>query len=1139
MRFGRVRVACCFVFVCLASSSSAQTVSSSIRGRVSNAAGSVPEATVQLLDGQTGITTTTTSNSAGEYLLPDLPPGVYDVRVTAPGYKVIDRQDVMVGTHASITLDFTLEPGQVTEHVVVNANAADRLNGVLGTAFSGEALVSQPTAGRNIFLMAALAPTVVPTGNAVFVRQQDQSNASLISMAGSARRANTYIVDGVPIVDIQNRAILIPGMEAVDEMRVQLGPYDAEVGRTSGGVFSVSARSGANAWSGSGVYQNRPDATQAQLFFAEKANLPRVETSYHLLAGSLGGPILRNRSFFFVSGEGYRTESPRNTVLNVPTAAERRGDFSLSGVTIYDPLTTRPDPSAQGRFIRDPFPNNHIPASRLNPVAVAMLAHLPHSPAGKALPVNASVLDEARQLTGKLTHQWNPDVKTSLLYAWYRSAEPDARFFGGDLFANGADPGDGALVRRVHLLAVNQSWTLSDRSLVQMRYGLNQFLDDNRGADFDPATLGFDPRFISIVPFRKFPSIGVNDYGQGGTLLGDRDRQRGVFYAQNASGIFTTLTGRHTVRAGGEYRVTGVDFRNLGGSGSYGFTRDFTSGPDPLTAATATGDAMASFLLGYPASGFIYTSSPIDAYLRYGAAFVQDELRLHPRFTVSVGLRYEFEDGLREKNQRLAVGWASEPPFPIRIAATRPDGVPLTLTGGLVYAGINGAPTMQGSADRWKLVPRITAAFAIDDRTILRGGYGVFRAPQQGIAASEIGTGTRGYNVTTNLVSTLENRFIPCSTCSLTNPFPNGIAEPSGNTLGVMTGVGGGVEFVDPQSTPGHYHRFSIEIERELWDGLRVNAAYAGAAGRNLAIGGSSGSFFNVNQLDPQHLSLGTRLLQPVANPFFATPLAVGILAGAEIPAGQLLRPYPQFDAVFAMRSALARSRFDALILGAVRRFDRWSVLANYSLSRASDNQFGESNFFSEGSSIRNYYDLESEYGLSVLDTPHRLNVSGTVDLPFGFSASVAATLQSGFPIAIAQAAQNSGLQAGSQRPNVVAGVDPLLTSNPVDSFDPACSCIKWLNPAAWSEAAPFTLGNAPRADGRARTPGRRLVDVAVDRAFRMPNGVLRLRAEIINALNARDFRGPNNQWGSATFGEIRSDSGFPRTLQLRARYAW
>jgi hypothetical protein len=1097
---------------------------------VVDADGVVPDAAVDLIDRGTGIRRSTTSNDSGEYFFAGVAPGEYSIRAEHAGYRTAEFT-LVLGTNSAVTSDVTLVPGTFEAQVAVEAHADDTRHGVLGTAFDRARLIAQPTAGRNIFIMGALAPTVLPTGNAVFVRQQDQSNASLVSMAGSARRVNTYVIDGVPIVDIQNRATIIPGMESVEEMRVQLSPYETDVGRTSGGVFNVSARAGANRWSGSSVYQNRPEATQAQLFFAEKANLPRVDTSYHLFAGSLGGPIARNRSFFFVSGEGYRTESLRNTVLNLPTAAERRGDFSASGITIFDPLTTRADPSAPGRFTRDPFPNNRIPASRLNPVALAMLTHLPQSSSGKSMPVNTSVLDEARQLTAKLTHHWNSRSSTSAMYAWYRSAEPDARFFGGDLFSNGADPGDGALVRRVNFLALNHSWTLSDRSLLQLRYGLNHFLDDNRGADFDPATLGFDSHFIDSVPFKKFPSVSVSDYGQGGTLLGDRDRQRGEFYGHHVSAVFTTLKGHHTIRGGAEYRHIGVDFRNLGGSGFFGFTRDFTSGPDPLTAARGTGDAMASFLLGNPAFGSISTSSPIDVFVRHGAGFVQDDYRLHPRLTVSAGLRYEFEDGLREAGNRIAVGW-SDGPFPVQVAGLR-------LTGGLIYAGVNGAPTWQGAGDRRHLSPRASAALSLTDRLMVRAGYGIFRAPQQGISASEIGTGTRGYNVTTNLVTTLENRFVPCAACSLTRPFPEGIAQPSGNALGVMTGVGGGVEFVDPDSTPGYYHRYSIELQRQLPRRWMVSAAYAGAIGRNLAVGGSSGSFIDVNQLDPTHLSMGTALTQPVANPFFGTPLAVGMLAGAQIPASQLLRPYPQFAAVYALRSSLARSRYDALIVGAARRLDRWSLAANYTFSRQRDNQFGESNFFSEGSAIRNYYDVESEYGLSVLDTPHRLNLAGTIDLAFGFAASMAATLQSGFPIAVSQAAQNSGLLSGSQRPNVIPNVSPVLADDPVDAFDPGCACIRWLNPAAWLEAPAFTLGNAPRADGRARTPGRTLVDVAIDRSFRLPRGAVTLRAEIINVLNARDFRGPNPQWGSATFGEIRSDSGFPRLLQLRARYAW
>ena len=1117
-------------------SAAAQTFLGSVRGRISDSHGVMANAAVQLVNEANGLRRSTITNGDGEYIFADVPPGRYSVRASSAGYGPVEYGGLIVGTNGAIAWDITLAPGNFEARITIGNPLQDRALGILGSSFSRDHLIAQPTAGRNVFIMAALAPTVLPTGNAVFVRQQDQSNASLISMAGSARRANTYVIDGVPIVDVQNRAVIIPSMESVDEVRVQLGPYNAQVGRTSGGVFNVTAKSGSNTWRGSALYQNRPDATQAQLFFAEKAHLPRVDTSYHLFAGSAGGPVARDQTFFFVAAEGYRTETSRNTVLNLPTAAERRGDFSQSGVTIFDPLTTRADPGAPGHFLREPFLNNQIPTSRLNPVALAMLEHLPSGE--RSVAVNAGVLDEARQFTGKLTHQWSPQLNTSLVYAWYRSVEPDARFYGGEVFANGADPGDGALARRVNFLAANHSWAVTERSLLQARYGVSQFLDDNRGADFDPAALGFDPRFIADVPFRKFPSISVSDYGQGGTLLGDRDRQRGVFYGHSGSVVLTALKGRHNLQGGGEFRRIGVDFRNLGGSGYFNFTPDFTTGPDPIAPSSATGNALASFLLGYPASGGIYTSSPINVYVRYGAAFVQDEIRIGSRLTVNLGLRSEFEDGLREVHDRMAVGWA-DTPFPVQVAGNRPDGTPRRLTGGLIYASDAGAPTMQGAASRWKWSPRINGAFIVDDATILRAGYGVFRAPQQGISASEIGTGSRGYNVTTDLVTTLGNRFIPCEGCTLTSPFRDGVAQPSGSALGVMTGVGGDVEFVDPRTTPGFYHRYSLEIERRIGARVTINAAYAGATGRNLSVGGSSGSFININQLDPEYLSLGASLVTPVANPFVGSPLGVGMLAGLTTPAGQLLRPYPQFDAVYAMRSPLAKSRYDALIVGASHHLARWSLRANYTFSRQHDNQFSESNFFSEGSAIRNYYDIEAEYGRSVLDTPHRLNASGTIDLPAGFSTSFALTYQTGFPIAVSQAVQNTGLLAGQQRPNLVAGVNPVLTADPVSSFEPACKCIKWLNPAAWSEAPAFTLGNAPRADARARTPGRRLVDAAVDRAFPLSHTTVTLRAEVINLLNARDFRGPNAQWGAATFGEIRSDSGFPRTLQLRARVAW
>ena len=275
-------------------------------------------------------------------------------------------------------------------------------------------------------------------------------------------------------------------------------------------------------------------------------------------------------------------------------------------------------------------------------------------------------------------------------------------------------------------------------------------------------------------------------------------------------------------------------------------------------------------------------------------------------------------------------------------------------------------------------------------------------------------------------------------------------------------------------------------------------------------------------------------------NPFLGTPLAVGILAGATVPRGQLLRPYPQFDAVLTTRAPVARSRYDGLLLRAERRSPLGlSVRADYTWSRQRDSQFSESNFFAGGSGIIDNYDVEREYGVSVVDAPHRLNVAATVHLPLGLMLSGVATYQSGFPVSVVQSPINSGLFGSAQRPDVVPGVDAQLTNDPESSYDSSCGCIRWLNAAAWSQAAAFTFGNAPRTDERVRTPSRRNVDLAIDKSHRLAGVTLAVRAEIINVFNAADLRGPNIAFGDPTFGQIREAAGFPRLMQIQVRTAW
>ena len=1138
MQVSRILVVC-FLSSLLSLPAGAQTFYAGVRGQITDPSGAPAAAAIELSDQLTGQVRTTAPNESGEYVFPNVLPGVYLLRAAAAGFKTYERRDLRIEAQSFLTIDIQLQLGPIVEVVIVDApaSAAETSSASVGFLVDRSMLEQLPSAGRNIFISGTLAPTVLATGDAQFVRQQDQSNSSLISIAGGPRRNNTYVVDGVPIADILNRATFIPNFQSVEEMRVQLTAYDAEVGRTSGGVFNVAARAGTNEWRGTALYQNRPDWAVGRLFFADKNNIPNPETYYHLYGGGVGGPIRRGRTFFWASTEGYRSSSGRNTVLVFPTEAERRGDFSRSGVTIYDPLTTRPDPGRPGQFIRDPFPGNQIPANRINPVSQALLQYVPQPVSGKLRPAVASIVDRADQLTGKVTQRWSDAVTSTGLYAWYQSMEPDAAFYGGgSFFENPADPGGGAFVRDATLLAVNTVWTAGPRTVVSARYGSNALTDDNRPAEFDPAPLGFDPRYLAAVPLRKFPGIGVSDYGRGGSFLGDRPRDKATYYSRSASASATTLVGRHTLKAGSDYRVLGARFRNIGGMGGFNFTRDFTLGPNPNAPAASSGDAFASFLLGTPSSGGISLSAPIDVFVHYWSAYAQDDFRVSSRLTLDVGLRYEYEQGLREREDRFITGWAYNKPLPIQVRGTRPDGTPLTLTGGVLYAGQDGAPRHQGDPNPWQFAPRVGASYALAGSTMLRGGYGLFWAPSQGISADEGATATTGYNVSTSYLATSASPFIPCTGCSLVNPFPAGLEQPTGGSAGRLTGVGGSIGFIDPASRLGYMHRYSVDLQHDLRPGLLVSIGYLGALGRNFS-SGIGGWGLNINQLDPKYAAMGTALQEPVPNPFLGTPLAVGFLAAPTLPRGQLLRPYPQFDTVTIRRPNTSHSRYDAMILTVERRLNRgWAAHVNYTWSHATDNQYSESNFFAGGSGLLNHYDVESEYGLSVVDTPHRLNVGGTVELPLGLRVSAVGYYQTGFPITLHQSPNNSNLLGSGQRPNVVPGVDPGLGKG---DYDASCGCIPWLNPAAWSQAAPFTFGNAPRTDGRARTPARRNLDLAIDKSHRLGAQVLTVRAEVINVFNTADLRGPSVAFGDASFGQIREAAGFPRLLQLSARIAW
>lgn len=1148
------------------STASAQTFTGGLRGAVRDVNGVIPGVTVTLTNQDTGAGREAVSNESGEYVFAAVPPGNYTVRAELTGFKAYENRNIRIAAQQFITLDVTLEVGQLQETITVTGAAPliDTSNATGGGVISTQQLQTLPSGGRSAFLFAVTLPTVVASGDSQFNRQQDQTNASLLSLGGGTRRGNNYLVDGVPVTDIRNRASANPSIEALDDVAVQVHLYDAEAGRTGGGTFNVATKSGTNDWHGSGFYQTRPRWGMSNNFFSQKNGSPLPETYYHLGGGGFGGPIVRNRTFFWGSMEGYGSNTTRNGSQRLPTARERAGDFSQSTdsagrqVVIYDPLTG--DANGNGRT---PFPGNVIPANRLNPIATKMLSYLPPptndiSNGNNNFFSTAQIHDRAMMYTGKVDHRFSDSVSFSGFYLYNATDEPCANYLepGLDGPNRFIDNGDYLLKRRVHMLALNNTWLPSSNTVLTLRYGLTQFADDDTlTIDFDPATLGFDPAFSSAIQTKKFPNVNITDY----YTLGAIDPQDRNLYSWSANATYSKLLGRHTFKAGVDYRTVGLESQSFSnGAGNLNFDRRFTSAnpnTNGVNGPSPSGNALASLLLGYPSGdpgnqSSILVSAPANYFLNYYGAYIQDDFRVSSKFTLNYGLRVEHESGLQEEEDRFTVGFdrALTPPGPLGSIVV--NGRPVR--GGLMYAGVNGNRTEQGNQPAAKFSPRVGFVYSLSPKTVLRGGYGVYQAPWNYAFLGAANYGQVGYSQNTFIQ---QDQYRP--TTLLNNPFPRGVVQPRGNSLGALEGVGSNIEFIDQEKGAPYVQQYSFDINRELPGSLAIGFEYNGATGRNLGLGGANDSaVLNINTLEPQHLALGSALNDRVPNPFFGT--GVGFQPDSPtISRAQSLRPFPQFGNILMRQSTLGKNQYHAGIFKFEKRMSNgWGGRINYTYSRLMDNQFGEGNSFSNtNGNAQNPYDLEPEYSIGLLDVPHKLVLSPIIELPFGegrrwaqsgFAAAVLGdwtissiiAFESGFPISVANNSNNnSSAFYPMQRPNLTGG--PMVTEgNREDRLNwTGAQPGVWLNSAGWSNPGSFTFGNAPRTLSDVRTPHRNNWDFVAQKDFRLGGRVrAQLKVEILNITNTVKTVGPVTNFGAATFGRISAQRGFMRMTQAMFR---
>jgi hypothetical protein len=1147
-RSGRRRVSTPLAILTLfagAISAYGQSYYGALRGNVVDPnGGAIATAKITLINEGTSEQRAAVTNGSGEFVYSEVVPATYSVNVESPGFKKFQRHGIIVGTQQQISLDLKLEVGQVSESVQVTESAPliESATASQGQVLDNQKLSDLPNLGRNPFMLSKLAANVIPVGNPAYNRMEDQSGSSSISIAGGPVRGNNYLIDGVPITDAANRAIIIPTIEAVQEVKIQANTYDAEMARTGGGMFNTLMKSGANDYHGSLYGHLRRTAWDANSFFNNAAGIPITNQPNDTWGASFGGKVYipklydgKNKTFFYLGYEHYDDIQSASSIFNAPTAAQKSGDFSGAGnPIIYNPFNT----TSTGARIQ--FDQNKIPQSLLNPVGLALASNFqapqttPATYGAYDITGSASLPCRAAQYTGKLDEDFTQWWRASLSYLRYFSLEP-----GNTWFTGLSTPDGWRLLRRVDTTQFNNLITVNPTTVVTVRYGFNRFPNYTYDVsqNYNLASLGFSPSFVSQIPVAKsqFPPILMTNLYS----LGVQDNNSFVDLASNNFGASVAkYMGRHSLKMGFDYRkikAAGNDFNDA--AGNYSFNGIFTASDG--TGKGTGGADLADLLLGYPSSGNIYTSTKLSEFSNYYGAYIQDDFRFNSKLTVNMGLRWEHETGLQEQNNGIVVNFDGTMANPLAANVTG-----ISPKGAIIYAG--GNKTAAGNPYSSKWGPRAGLAYTLNSKTVVRAGFGVFFAPQFALGSP---IATVGYNQTTSYIASTNGNATPDHT--LTNPFPTGIIQPVGNTLGTSTGIGQSFTLVDPHAKSPYVEQFSLDVQRELPFGIAAEVGFVGSKSSHLSLGATS---LNGNALNPSYLSLGaTALAAPVANPFYGHG-GVGVIGTATVSQSQLLLPYPTYGTISYQFNDNNKAVYDSMVMKLQKRMSNGlTVLSSLTWSRNWDESGGGvGNTLNSGAKgPQNPYNLAAEYAFSNIDSPWRWSTSVSYQLPFGigkkwltngkalnylvggWSANTVSIFQTGFPLQISQSTNNnSSFGYASQRPNAT-GISPVTTG----SLEQRLS--NYINPAAFSIAPKATFGNVGRTIDM-RGPGQVNWDMSVFKDVIVKEKLkAQFRCEALNAMNTPLFYGPSTAFGSSSFGKITSQANFSRQLQLAMRFSF
>ena len=1111
----------------------AQGELASITGTLTDAQGGVmPGVTATAVNLETNVKTTAVSNEAGVYVLSSLVNGRYRLTATLDGFAPVTRElDLRAGDR--LRVDLTLTVGGITEEtsVVAETPLLETATATRSQVIDKEKVENLPLAGRNPYALAYTIQGVTTqfTRPSISARPFDNGGMDAIAINGGRNRSNELLLDGAPNTsregNSQGSLAFVPSPDAVQEVRVSTNTYDAQFGRTGGGVIAVSIRSGTNSLRGTAYYNHRDASLNSNLYENTVRGIPKEDLFHYNPGFSIGGPVVlpkyngRNRSFFFYSFEGLKSGIPVSAGERAPTDLERTGNFSQSGMTIYDPFNT-----VNG--VPQPFPGNVIPQNRIDPVARNLLQYMvqpnsdPDAQGNNFFPRGNSRFDTYTSGITRIDHNFSDNHRFFFRYGHNGRRETRAKG-GREEIALTA----GYHHRWNNVLSVDLSSTLSPSLLSSLRAGWTRHrrLDISGAEDlggFDPGILGFPSAFVSAIPPR-FPPIRINDYngaaiGQGGGQDGPSDD----FYVQET---LTKLLGRHQLKAGGEFRygksivenpLAGTNFAN------FQFSRNFTSlrpNVGNLTVADG-GNAFASFLLGYMASNSVTRSPIFDYRSAYSGLFVQDDWRLTGRLTLNLGLRWDYEVPVTEQGNQVNGGF--DPNVVALVCAGCPaSGLPQNLQGGLTFA--DGAFY---SRDLNNIGPRAGFTYQVSPKLVIRGGYGLTFLD----SSTDRGTST-GFTRGTPYIASLDSNRTPAN--RLANPYPDGLLQPVGAAGGPATALGTGISYDIRDRKIPEFHQWSVGGQYELFWRSVLEVAYIGSTTRKIGINRP------VNDLTAEQIALGDAYLNTlVPNPFRGLmPDGGSRNSAATIQRRELLRRYPQFAGITERLVPIGLLDYQAVQVSWNKRLSHGlHFQINYTGSR----NVGELSVLNMG---------EAPFR-EVTDThrPHVLLFTGGWNLPdFESRGAMMRHLLGGWQVN-ASTFLRSGLTAGMPD-NVDLIGDPTL-ANPTTA--------RWFNTctltttgarqrcASDSEQPAFRI----RAENSLDTTGSRLegvyrsdpwiLDMSFFKTVRLSGRLnFQTRVEVFNLTNAVQWPAPNTNVTATAFGTVaETQANDPRFVQIAFR---